>query len=310
MTSPEELSHAQLRVDQLNQQFQSASVSFDLGRGSLTRCRVRNRWAEAEIYLHGAHLTHFRPHDQTSWLWMSPLSEFDAKHPIRGGIPICWPWFGPHNHQPEFPQHGFARTSGWRVRAVLEMEGSTEILLGLTSSPQTAEFLDGEFDARCRISLGESLTVELGVTNTGDRPLVDVGCALHSYFRVSAIENVRLLGLQDRRYLDKLTGEIASQSGELIFEKETDRVYLDGDTPLTLVDRERPMKFGISSTGSRSTVVWNPWVDKSKRMADFPDDGYREMVCVETANAWDDVRTIDPGKTHLVSQTVAQVESP
>lgn len=292
--------------EELNSRFPNDSIDFETGVGELTRCRISNEQAEAEIYLHGAHVTHFQPKGLEPVLWMSSEAVFHPAKAIRGGIPICWPWFGQNAEQPDFPQHGFARINEWNVRAVLESDEATDILLGLTPHEGTREYLDGSYDARYRISIGESLTVEMSVTNTGEHDLVEIGCALHTYFSVSAIENIHIDGLVGHEFLDQLTGSRSTETDLIRFREEFDRVYFGSPEKITLQDgKERSLS--ITSNGSKSTVIWNPWVDKSQRMGDFPDDGFQKMVCIESANAYDDTRTIGPGETHSVSQTITPI---
>lgn len=294
-------------IESLNQQFGSESVKFRVGEGGLIQCRVQNQFASVEFYLQGAHVTHYQPLDAAPVLWMSNVSKYAPGQAIRGGIPICWPWFGAHDENPDWPQHGFARTQCWKVRAVLETDSSTEVLLGLTESPSTLELLNQSFDARYRISVGKQLTVELAVTNTGQAPLEKIGCALHSYFSISQIETLKLDGLDGKSYLDKLDQKVKTQAGPVIVDQEIDRIYRETSSPITISDQGAGRQLRVSGTGSHSTVVWNPWVNKSKRMADFPDHGYQNMICVETANAGADVRTIPPSETHAIAQTIELV---
>ncbi|MFT4519509.1 MAG: glucose-6-phosphate 1-epimerase [Halioglobus sp.] len=290
---------------QLNEQFQSDSITFIHGEGGLSKCIISNQFADAEIYLHGAHVTHFQPSNTGAVLWLSEDAIFDSAKAIRGGIPICWPWFGPHPDNSKFPQHGFARVSQWNVDAVTETIEGTELILGLYSSEASGKYLNGEFEAKYKVSVGSQLTVELGVTNTGSTSLSGIGGALHSYFAISNIDNVLVDGLNNKKFLDQLTGKTMTQSGHLQFEQEVDSVYFGTSQPIGLIDELSKRRLQISSEGSESCVVWNPWTDKSKLMGDFPDTGFQTMVCIETANAFSDVRGIEPGETHLLSQTVA-----
>ncbi|MEC9092889.1 MAG: D-hexose-6-phosphate mutarotase [Planctomycetota bacterium] len=295
---------------ELNQRFPEPSLTFDKGEGGLTRCQVHNQWAQAEFYLQGAHLTRYQKHHSLPLLWLSHQAVYALNHPIRGGLPICWPWFNQHaSGNPAFPQHGFARTHQWSLRAVLETDNGTEIFLGFTSTPATQRWLPGEFDARYRISVGPTLSVEFSVTNTGEHSLNEIGCALHTYFSISQINEVIVTGLEGLDYLDQLDGLKKNQRGALKFNQETDRIYLQTQPrAIQIKDTGNRQKLDIQSQGSHSTVIWNPWKHKSTVMPDFPDQGYQTMICIETANAFEDTRTIEPGATHSISQTIQSFE--
>lgn len=299
--------------EELNQQFESDCVKFDSGQGGLTRCQVNHPFAQATVYLQGAHVTHFQPKDQHPVLWMSEKSRFEKGQPIRGGIPICWPWFGPHPGQPDLPQHGFARISNWHVTKIEESGHGVQLVLSLSSEDISNIAVNGKgmehsFELQYRITVGRIFDVELTAKNVSDKSMHNIGVALHSYFAISAVESVHIDGLQNRRYFDKLTEQFDEDPEPIRFSKETDRVYLGVPSSVTLNDEKGNRRITITSTGSDSTVVWNPWIDKAAKMDDFPDDGYQNMVCVETANALADVRTINPGEKHTVSQTI-KVES-
>lgn len=291
-------------IEELNSRFPGSSLRFVQGKNGLVCCRISNAFGKANVYLQGAHVVSYCPHGKDEVLWMSPESMFEPGRAIRGGIPICWPWFGPHPGDNRFPQHGFARTCPWAVRAVLDTDHSTELFLGLLDDEHSRRFLDGRFDARYRVSVGSELTVELSVTNTGTDPLRSVGCALHSYFAIGDVTKAYVEGLEDIEFLDKLSGQKVTQSGRIAISDEVDRVYSAAPDPIRLIDNVKERMILVSSQGSQSTVVWNPWIEKSKRMTDFPDDGYQSMTCIETANALKDVRTIQPGDTHVIAQTI------
>ena len=290
-------------IDELNQEFPSGSLSFEEGQGGLVRCIVQNDAAKGSFFLHGAHVESFQPANEKPVLWMSKRSRFDPRHPIRGGIPICWPWFGPHQSEPDYPQHGFARISSWKIQAVEETQNCTDIVLGLSDHQEYEKFLGHPYDLQYRISIGTRLTVELSATNTGIQSISDVGCALHSYFHLSNVEAAQIVGLGGTTYLDKLTGSESKGTDPTLISAETDRVYLEPPESVRLLDKGLQREIIIQGQGSCSTVVWNPWINKSRRMEDFPDDGFHEMVCIETANALGDVRQIEPGETHNISQT-------
>ena len=292
-------------IERLNNEFaindRDAQVVFSLGRGGLPKVDLKGPYAAAEVYLHGAHVTSFRLHDSGEMLWMSELSEFTEDRPIRGGVPICWPWFGqPH---PQVPQHGFARTSQWNVvETKAHLDPSLEIAFQLTDSEQLRSIWPCSFELTLRVIVGRDLTLQLSCLNTGASPLTAEG-ALHTYFRVNDIANVKVLGLEGRTYLDKLDSMKSKQQEEAIrIDREVDRIFLETDDMVTICDGDT-RRIEVRKSGSESTVVWNPWIDKAAAMPDFANDGYHQMLCVETANADRDAREIKPGEVHTMTQS-------
>jgi D-hexose-6-phosphate mutarotase len=297
-------------IDQLNRDFGiEGQVEFEIGREGFPRAAITNAFARAEIYLHGAHVTAFQPRGTNPVLWMSDVALFASGKAIRGGIPVVWPWFGPHPTDAALPQHGFARTSEWTVCATNELpDKRTELRLELRDDDAARTLWPHRFVLELRVVLGTALTVGLCTRNTGDET-VRVGGALHTYFHVADINGVSIEGLGGREYIDRLdANRVKREEGTISISEEVDRVYLDTTDECVVDDPALRRKIHVAKTGSRTTVVWNPWVDKARRMADFPDEGYRKMVCVETTNTADDVYYVPPGGEHTLSQTVS-VES-
>jgi glucose-6-phosphate 1-epimerase len=236
-------------------------------------------------------------------LWLSRASLFAEGRAIRGGVPVCWPWFGRHPDNPDLPQHGFARTSLWRLVEVDESDPDLSVVtLELQDCAQTLELWPHHFILRLRIGVGRSLELALTTMNR-DRESCTITSALHSYFTVSDIDNVEIRGLENTPYFDALTGENRLQQGAIHICREVDRVYQEVDCRrIELFDRERIVE--IRPQGSRSAVVWNPWIAKSAAMADMEPEGYKTMVCIETANALDDARTLAPGDSHTLGVTI------
>ena len=298
-------------IEQLNSRFGLDSIRFGEGQGGLTRAVLTTSHGETEIYLHGAHVTRFSLGGQPL-LWMSKDAVFDGKKALRGGIPIIFPWFGPHPTDNEKPQHGFARNRPWEVLGTKETKHETTLELGLQNSPETKELWPFDFAAKVVITLGSALYVELQIENLGTAPF-EVSPALHTYFAVEDISQVAISGFEGEQYIDQLqAGKRLEQRGEITFSEEVDRIYLRADESLSsraiIHDRAADRHTEVASTQSNSAVVWNPWIDKSKRMSDFPDDGFQTMVCVETANAADDKRTVAPGEKHSLMQSMRLIE--
>ena len=299
------------QIETLNAQFALADhLQFQAGENGLPKAKIDNGLATAEVYLQGAHITAFQPRGSEPVLWMSPLAQFQSDKAIRGGVPVIWPWFGPHAIDKDKPQHGFARTEKWRVGATKVLaNGSTQLQLQLSDTPATCALWPHAFELNLTVTVGTELTIELTSRNTGEQTFT-AGGALHSYFAVGDVGQIHIDGLLGRNYIDQLDGNRIKQQNEAVYIRQAvDRIYFDNEDTCTegicaIFDALLLRQVYIKRSGSRSTVVWNPWQDKAKTMADFPDEGYRQMVCIETANAVDDVRHLAPGETHTLSQII------
>jgi len=268
-----------------------------------TYLEISNNSACARIAMQGAHLFHYERVGERPLLWLSSTSFLTQGKAIRGGIPICWPWFGKHPEKPKLPQHGFARNVTWDlVKAKETNPASTEITLQLRDSEQSLRLWPYRFTLLLQVTIAETLRLRLTTTNCNNTSFV-LSAALHSYFAVSDIGEIFVQGLEDTRYFDALTKEEHIQQDAVRINEEVDRVYQDVHNPLVLHDRDRIVH--INAAGSSSAVVWNPWQAKSCRMVDMPDDGYKTMLCIETANALEDARTLGPEKSHTLEVTLS-----
>jgi D-hexose-6-phosphate mutarotase len=288
----------------LNSRFGLADqLKFIDGPNGLVFAEIDNALGTAYICLQGAHITTFRPKDQAEpVIWVSKVAKFALGKSIRGGAPVCWPWFGAHATESSFPGHGFARTVMWEVTQSAALPGGeTEITLALLENEQTRTQWPQKTRLELNVVVGKSLKASLNTTNLGDAP-VQIGEALHTYFQISDIEAVQVTGLENTAYLDKV-GEATrrTQSGAVTFSGEVDRVYVDTETTCFIVDPAYERRIKIAKTGSRSTVVWTPWEEKADKMGDFGPDGWRQMVCVESANALENVVTVPAGETHRMA---------
>jgi D-hexose-6-phosphate mutarotase len=287
-------------IDSLNQQFAiPGHLDFFEGPCGLPVAGIRNALARCDIALQGAHVLSFQPTGEAPVVWLSAEARFAPGKSIRGGIPVCWPWFGNHETEPDFPAHGFARTVMWET-ALSEVlaDGATRITFELTQTDATR----AQWPHACKVSYavtaGRQLTVELKTQNTGDCPF-RITEALHTYFDIGDIGNLRITGLSRCVYLDKLEAfKPKRQHGEVEIASEVDRVYVNTDAECVIEDRARQRCIRVSKQGGRSTVVWNPWIEKSETMGDMGENGYRRMVCVESANANINFVNIAPGETH------------
>jgi len=280
-------------IDELNRDFSAGgAATFEAGQGGLTRAVVRAREGEAHIYTHGAHVTHWQPAGAKPVLWVSKGSWFGPEKPIRGGVPVCLPWFGPHPTDKDAPNHGWARLLPWRVESV-QKQGDGSVSLRLTIARDDFAFTH-------EIIVGKTLAMTLVVRNTSAQPAY-VTEALHTYFSVSDVRKISVEGLEGVTYLSKVEGGRFASDKPVTFTRETDRVYFGTDASCQLRDPGLGRTIIVSKKGSASTVVWNPWIEKSAAMPDFGNDEWPGMVCIETANALDDAITLAPGEEHRMT---------
>ncbi len=271
-------------------------VTFAEGNGGLPKILIETPWSSAEIYLHGAQVTHFQKKGEAPLLFLSKSSEFLPDTPIRGGVPIIFPWFGPRE---SLPAHGFARTAAWQLTArSVRPDGSVGLFFHMPAI--------GSVEVEFIVSVGETLAMELIVRNTGDIDSTFETC-LHTYFQVSAIVDIAITGLAGTTYLDKAAAAAVTTqlSAPLQIAGEVDRVYLDTTAAVEIEDPGLGRRIRIAKSGSHSTVVWNPWIDKSKRMADFGDEDYLQMVCVESGNVAANKITLPPGELAVMEVVVS-----
>jgi glucose-6-phosphate 1-epimerase len=274
------------------------------GRGGLPMVQIQTPWSAAEIYLHGASVTHFQLHGAPPLLFLSEQSRFEKDAPIRGGIPIIFPWFGKPDDRAS--QHGFARIRSWELVEVKKLtDGSVVVHLSL---PASAELLSLPLDYY--VTVGQSLTVELVATNYSDREFSFENC-LHTYFTVGDINQVRVVGLQGVEYLDALEGRTRKQEmGDAIrFTGEVDRIYINSPQTVEICDAALRRTIRVEKEGSASTVVWNPWIAKAKAMADFGDNEYPHMVCVESGNVAGNAITLAIGQEARLKVNLSSLPS-
>jgi D-hexose-6-phosphate mutarotase len=278
---------------------------FKKGPGGLLFADIANDFATATVCLQGAHLTHWQPRSQAApVIFMAAAAQYAPGKAIRGGIPVCWPWFGPNEIDPSQPSHGFARTANWQAQdAIRRDDGATQLRLRLTDDAASRARWPHSFRLEYEIIVGERLELFLTTTNTGSATF-NISEALHTYFNVGDIDSTQVLGLDGVTFVDKASGDQRrQQAGAIGFGDEVDRVFVDTDAPCTLVDASLQRRIQITKTGSRSTVVWNPGYDKASRIGDLgvtpaSSGSWRQMVCVESANAAENQVTIAPGQSH------------
>lgn len=284
-----------------------SSVSVETTPSGLKRLAIGNQAATATLYLQGAHLTTYRPRNQPDLLWVSDAEDYQPGKAIRGGIPICWPWFGAHPELAGAPSHGLARTAEWDHEIVREAAMQTDIRLSFATDGSEPGF---PYRARVEldVSVGSSLRLRMTTYNEDDSTL-PLSEALHSYFPVRNMDELTVTGLAGHEYHDKLSGERARWPRVFRVDQEIDRVLIDQGGVIRLKQTEGP-NIEIERQGSRSLVVWNPWIEKSRTLSNFNDTDYQNMICLESANVLDDARTLAPGSSHCLATQISPFTEP
>lgn len=276
--------------------------------GELPCWRVQTPQAELLLAEQGAQILRYQRLGEPPLIWLSEQAAGQRGQSVRGGVPVCWPWFGDLARNPAAllaqyrgdaaPFHGLVRNLAWECReSVVDGEG----VRLLFACPQPEDGLPGwphAVDVELEIRLGTRLYLSLRSHNRGQRP-VWISQALHSYFAVSDIRDVKVRGLEGCRYIETLDEwREYRQNGALRFTGETDRIYLDLPAQLELHDSGWQRKICLHSQQSHSAVLWNPWIDKAQRLSQFAEDAWQHMLCIETANVWDDCMQLGPNESH------------
>jgi glucose-6-phosphate 1-epimerase len=292
-------------IEELNGRFAIERVAQVVaGRGGLATVRVSSEAASAEIYLHGAHVTSWQPAGEEEVIFLSEQSRWEPGRAIRGGIPICFPWFRAKADDANAPQHGFARTAEWELESVSLDGKSVVIALALEADEASRKLWPHVFRAVHRITVGAELKLELAVTNLGSEPF-QFEEALHTYHRVGDVEQVRVAGLDGVAYLDNRDGNREKrQQGDVVLTGAMDNAYFATAETLEIIDTLLRRQVRIEKQNSLTTVVWNPWAEAAKSMADLGDEEWRQFACVEASNILNAAVTLGPGEQHTVAATI------
>lgn len=265
---------------------------------------IQNAQASAVIALFGGHVLHFQPAGKAPLLWLSQRAVLDGSKPIRGGIPICWPWFGPAPARVGSEQlaHGFARNRPWSVTGISDGQTGTLVHLSLYADDATRAQWDHEFELDLDVLVADSLSLVLTTRNIGSQPLI-YNAALHTYLAIHSLDAVRVEGLGPV-YIDKLDGgQQKQQRTPLTVNGALDRIYLQPEVHIRLQEPNREVQ--LINGNSDSVVVWNPWIEGARTMADMDDEGYRGMLCVEAAITASEGITVMPDDEHYLSCVIS-----
>ena len=292
-------------IDELNRHFAiSGAASITAGNQGLPRVSVLTPAAAAEIYLHGAQLTSWRPAGAEDVIFLSQHSQWEAGRAIRGGIPVCFPWFRNKADDPKAPAHGFVRTKAWQLDSV-EMQGDAVLVtLSTASDEATRAWWPHDFHLTHRLTIGEELAQELVVSNTGNTSL-RFEEALHTYYRVGGAEAIRVQGLDGVAYLDNTDGNRKKQQeGDVVFTRQTDSAFIDTTHAVEIYDPLLRRRIRLTKQNSRTTVVWNPWSTGAQTLKDLGGDEWRAMACVEASNIRDFAVDLLPGQQHTMKTII------
>ncbi|MCY2982424.1 MAG: D-hexose-6-phosphate mutarotase [Planctomycetota bacterium] len=286
--------------NELNRRFSVPGLRFEQNHNGLISVVIQTAVCTGELFLQGAHITSWRPVGHEPVLWLSQKSNYEKGKPIRGGVPICFPWFGPNANDPTLPAHGFARLQDWQIVDAQHKDGDAiELLLETTIDPFRLIF-QVEFGAELKMTLKTQLPQSAKSSQSYED-------ALHTYFSVSDVRTISIRGLEPVSFMDKVDhAQLKSATHcPILIESETDRVYVDTLSDCVIEDAQGERAIRVTKLGSASTVVWNPWIDKSKRMSDFGDSEWPSMVCIETANVGDSRIRLSPGESHSTTAVIS-----
>ena len=273
--------------------------------GELNCWRISSDRAELLIAQQGAQVLSYQQVGEPPLLWLSDQAIFRQGKSVRAGVPVCWPWFGNLQRNPQAvqamyqgtpaPAHGLARTRDWQLLGIEEVGETLRIEFELPEARGDLPGWPHDVELKLVVEMGADLTLSLTSRNMGNTP-VTISQALHSYFAVSDVRQARVEGVDGLGYIETLADwEQRLQQGALMFAGETDRIYLNTPQTLSIVDPHWDRRITLTSSGSRSAVIWNPWTERAKELADMADDGWQRMLCIETANVWDDLVELKPG---------------
>jgi glucose-6-phosphate 1-epimerase len=296
---------AEPTIEELNRRFALAGVAQVVsGNGGLPKVRVTTPQTDGEMYLHGAQVTSWKPRGADEVLFLSERAQWHEGIAIRGGIPICFPWFRAKADDPRAPAHGFVRTRAWLLESIARDDGTVSVAMATASDEDTRKWWPFDFRLVHRVTFGTKLKLELTVTNTGSRPL-RFEEALHTYHRVGDVQRTRISGLNGISYLDNTdSNREQEQKGDIVLTKPTDNAYLNTQHAVDLLDGELGRRIRTEKENSLTTVIWNPWREGAKAMSDLDDDEWQHMACAEASNILGFAIELAPGRQHTMTANI------
>ncbi len=291
-------------IEQLNRSFALDGHASVIDYHGLPAVQVENTAATAVISFLGAHVCSYIPAGQKEMLYLSPKSLFEVGQPIRGGVPICWPWFSKNADDESLPMHGIGRLMLWNLDSIAAADAATTVVtMSLDDTPESRTLWNHKFHAVVTLKIGRKLELSIKTTNTGSEPF-PLSQAVHTYYRIGDITKISIDGFDGKSCLNKAVGgSDFTQHGPIRISAEFDSVWHDVSGTAVLHDEAEDRTVVIEKTNSNTGVVWNPWIDKCKALVDFPDDAYLTFVCIEATNALEDTRICAPGETFELTNT-------
>ena len=277
-------------------------LTYSLNPYGLQKLHINTALAKAEIYLHGANMTHFQARSEKPLLFDAQNIEMDPNKTLHAGAPICWPWFGPHPSDKTKPQHGFARTSLWQLKSTQHIHDTVRIVLTLSQNEETLVLFEHDFNLEITFTIAKQLSISLTTTNTSSKPFSFTD-AIHTYFNIGNINDIQIKGLEHTPFIDATDNKkekIESESLEIT--QEVNRVYIPTTKTCEIIDKSLSRSILVSKEGSNATTLWNPW--RENGIHDLGGEKYQSFVCIESVNALDDLITLQPTDSHTIAQII------
>jgi glucose-6-phosphate 1-epimerase len=295
-----------LQLAELEQRFGIPAIAHVCqGNAGMPRVTVASSYGQGEMYLHGAHVTSWHPAAHDEVLFLSTKSRWQEGHAIRGGIPICFPWFRAKADDPQAPAHGFVRTRLWQLESIVESDDGVVVTMFTESDEQSRRWWPAEFRLAHRATFGSELRLELLCTNTGTTRM-RFEEALHTYNRVADVANLHLQGLDGTRFRDNSdSNKEKRQIHDVVIASQMDNAFLDTQSAVDLIDPELGRRIRLEKANSLTTVVWNPWHEGSARMQDLGDDEWKQFLCVEASNIMESAVMLEPGQKHTITAVLS-----
>jgi glucose-6-phosphate 1-epimerase len=289
-------------VDELDHRFAIEGVArISEGNGGLPRIQISGSGAEGQMYLHGAQVTSWKPAENDEVLFLSTKSHWREGQAIRGGIPICFPWFRAKVDNAKAPAHGFVRTKSWQLESIVEEGPAVVVTMSTESDEQTRLWWPADFRLLYRVTFDSKLTLELVCTNTGKTDF-RFEEALHTYNRVADVANVRLRGLDTVKYLDNTdSNKVHVQQGDVKIASATDNAFPGTGGDVDLIDPQLHRRIGLKKSNSLTTVVWNPWREGAAQLGDLGHGEWAQFLCVEASNVLTAFVRLAPGEEHKMT---------
>jgi glucose-6-phosphate 1-epimerase len=299
------MTHTALTTEELERRFGIAGRAQVLADAAgLPKVRLTAPQSIGEMHLHGAQVTSWRPVGAEEPIFLSRQARWEEGKAIRGGIPICFPWFRAKADNDRAPAHGFVRTKIWMLESIEQTADGITVSMCTQSDPDTRRWWPADFRLLHRVTFGSELKLELTVSNSGTKPF-RFEQALHTYYRVGDVRKVRIRGLDGVAYLDNTdSNKKKKQKGDVVISSPTDNAYMDTQNPLQLLDPVLNRSIQITKQNSNTTVIWNPWADGARALSDLGDDEWQHMVCVEGSNILENAVELAPSADHKITVTM------